>query len=105
MISANGAVGASVFRPRRRQPHPLSSMGSSELPEPLGAAPPDPAPPPPAPLALHTPPRQVPSGQVVPSGFTGSEQTPSAGSHVPASWHSSRGAHVRGSEPMHAPAS
>ena len=44
--------------------------------------------------SVHVPLQQIPPVQEVPSAFVGFVQTPVVGSHVPASWHSSRGVHV-----------
>ena len=61
--------------------------------------------PPPHVPAVHTsPPVQVfPVAQGVPLGFTGLEQTPVEGLHVPAVWHWSGVAHTTGFEPLQAP--
>jgi hypothetical protein len=45
----------------------------------------------------------LPSMHAVPFGFIGFEQTPLAGSHVPASWHWSLATQTTGSLPVHAP--
>src|SRR5439155_974542 len=45
----------------------------------------------------------LPSWQAVPSGVTGFEHVPVAGSQVPASWHWSAGAQVTGFVPAHSP--
>ena len=45
-----------------------------------------------------------PSVQLLPSGLTGSEQVPVAGSQTPASWHWSRAAQTTGLVPTQAPA-
>jgi hypothetical protein len=70
------------------------------------------------PLAMHAtglPPTQVPFWQVsarvqalpslqaIPFGAAGVEHAPVAGSHVPATWHASLGAHATGLPPTHAP--
>ncbi len=59
---------------------------------------------------MHAPAWQVsvsvqafPSLQAVPSGPAGFEQTPVAGSHVPATWHASDGVQTTGLEPTQAP--
>src|SRR5689334_25303831 len=46
----------------------------------------------------------LPSLHVVPSASVGFEQTPVAGSHVPAAWHWSAAAHATGLAPTQAPA-
>ena len=43
------------------------------------------------------------SSQVVPFGFTGFEQTPVAGLHVPATWHESIALQTMGSAPTQTP--
>jgi hypothetical protein len=46
---------------------------------------------------------ESPSEHVAPSSLAGLEHSPVAGSHVPASWHSSLAAHVTGLAPTHVP--
>ena len=43
------------------------------------------------------------SSHAAPSTFAGEEQTPLTGSHTPASWHWSNGAHARGFPPLQMP--
>ena len=45
----------------------------------------------------------LPSLQAVPSGLTGFEQAPVAGSQVPATWHGSLALHVTGFDPVQVP--
>jgi hypothetical protein len=53
---------------------------------------------------VHTPDAQVPVEHAVPSGFAGFEHCPVAGSHVPASWHSSGALQVTAPPPVQMPA-
>jgi hypothetical protein len=46
----------------------------------------------------------LPSSQTVPSGASGFEQVPFAGSHVPATWQASLAVQMTGSPPVHTPA-
>src|SRR5262245_44048141 len=91
---------------------PTSPSHAARVPEepPAGAKAQPPPPPPlllpcPEPLlppSLQTPCTHTPPGHGLPLGFSGFEH-PVAGSHVPASWHSSLAVHTTGGPHTHTP--